>query len=59
VPTRDDRRALLAQPLQGGQDGGDAQIVLDPAVPQRDVEVCPQQDPRPVPGGTGSWAARW
>src|SRR3954466_14436086 len=39
VAARDHRRALLAQPLDGGQRGADAQVVGDLAVADRHVEV--------------------
>ena len=60
VGRRDDGRALLLQPLDGGQRGADAEVVGDGPVLHRDVEVGAQQDaagPRAA-GGPPGWGRR-
>ena len=41
-------RTPLAQPLDGGQRGADAEVVGDPVAVEGDVEVDPREDPLPA-----------
>ena len=51
VGAGDDRRPLAQQPVDGGQRGPDAQVVVDHAPRHRDVEVGPYEDAGSRPKG--------